>query len=560
MTNQKNKYDKEIRSLMNRVEAGKFRLFRKDSGTSANIASSKAWEKLCEEELALANERKDDYLKAHASSFLEECFFTNGLISKVMDIHYRTTELLEAAGLLDRLAVSLNDFGLIAAFQGNTSLALENFIKAEAICHKHHYRSIQALVYENMGDMYLDLGDYNKAHSLYSRSIDEYERLGIDPAMASGMARSLCASAFSLLKLDRVDEADDLIKTAEDYGDLSIFSTHILSLLFVKLRRSVANNDGGALFIMDEINSILSNTLVAYHLEAYFADYCKVLADGGFDDRLIKIIELIEKLMSNDIRPMIILSIIPYKIEYYKKTGSVRKYQRALYEYYSYRSLKVNTTERFTRSTLDYANRANVLADEKRRIERSIETLTAESITDPLTGLYNYSKLSEVLEDELDDCEKNGKTLGLSIIDVDFFKQFNDRYGHQAGDEALIAVANALKKCTNSSSMICGRYGGDEFIILFLNMTDDDILTVAENLKKEVKNSGIIHYATKSGKLSISQGIRNSIPQPLNRSWDYLYAADKALYDIKDSLKGGIELVTSYEELAGDKLIGGDDK
>ena len=108
--------------------------------------------------------------------------------------------------------------------------------------------------------------------------------------------------------------------------------------------------------------------------------------------------------------------------------------------------------------------------------------------------------------------------------------------------------------------MICGRYGGDEFIILFLNMTDDDILTVAENLKKEVKNSGIIHYATKSGKLSISQGIRNSIPQPLNRSWDYLYAADKALYDIKDSLKGGIELVTSYEELAGDKLIGGDDK
>ena len=144
------------------------------------------------------------------------------------------------------------------------------------------------------------------------------------------------------------------------------------------------------------------------------------------------------------------------------------------------------------------------------------------------------------------DASAKNEHLAVVIIDIDFFKQYNDTYGHQKGDLAIKAVADVLKS-VSSDNIIPSRYGGDEFIILIKDMTDDAVIDVCNNIRKSVEELNIEHAGSAiSDRLSVSIGARNSVPHKANKSWDYLYAADMALYDVKEFKKGGLQLVHRY--------------
>ena len=113
--------------------------------------------------------------------------------------------------------------------------------------------------------------------------------------------------------------------------------------------------------------------------------------------------------------------------------------------------------------------------------------------TDPLTKLYNRRYFNEVSHTLIDQSLKTGASLSLMIIDIDNFKTINDTYGHQAGDEILIALAKKLKKCVRKNDIIA-RIGGDEFIILLPNATQSNSIKIAENIRKEVATIDLSHY------------------------------------------------------------------
>ena len=117
---------------------------------------------------------------------------------------------------------------------------------------------------------------------------------------------------------------------------------------------------------------------------------------------------------------------------------------------------------------------------------REKEALRKKSEIDQLTGLANRFGLNRHFEKVFEDCYKNGKPLAVGIMDIDFFKPFNDNYGHQAGDECIAMLAEILKEVEQKDGAFCARFGGDEFILIANGRSFKEVEGIAQRIKDKV--------------------------------------------------------------------------
>ncbi len=162
------------------------------------------------------------------------------------------------------------------------------------------------------------------------------------------------------------------------------------------------------------------------------------------------------------------------------------------------------------------------------------ETLREQSIRDVLTGLYNRRYLEEIFERELIRLKRNPVPLTIIMFDIDHFKDFNDAYGHKAGDVVLQALAALISEKMRASDIIC-RYGGEEFIIVLPETSIGTGWQRAEQLRRHVTEMRA-YYNNSSLKITISLGVA-SYPEHGTQMIDLIAAADIALYEAKK--KGG---------------------
>ena len=175
-----------------------------------------------------------------------------------------------------------------------------------------------------------------------------------------------------------------------------------------------------------------------------------------------------------------------------------------------------------------------------RELEAAALELVKKSETDQLTGLANRYRLNDYSEQLLRECLSNGHSLAYEILDIDYFKQYNDNYGHQEGDECVKAVARLLEQM-QSEQIFCARYGGDEFIIIYCRMSAKEVYEKAEKLRNDVINLNREHlYSKAHSVVTISQGICYDVPAPGNKSWDFLHQADMLLYRVKKTARNHI--------------------
>jgi diguanylate cyclase (GGDEF)-like protein/PAS domain S-box-containing protein len=155
-------------------------------------------------------------------------------------------------------------------------------------------------------------------------------------------------------------------------------------------------------------------------------------------------------------------------------------------------------------------------------------------ITDYMTNLYNRRYFNTIFNNELKRSRRHRYNFVLMIIDIDFFKQFNDTYGHQAGDEALIKVAKVLKEGLNRPEDYVFRLGGEEFGIITSDIDEQGALSLANKLKKNVSDLRIKHNASSVHKyLTISLGIK-LVQYDVKLTYNVIYQqADDALYTAK---------------------------
>ncbi len=169
--------------------------------------------------------------------------------------------------------------------------------------------------------------------------------------------------------------------------------------------------------------------------------------------------------------------------------------------------------------------------NELKKANKALELLAH---TDGLTQIFNRRYFDNYLIKEWQRLGREKQPLSLILIDIDHFKAYNDFYGHQAGDECLIKIAQALKRSLKRPADLAARYGGEEFVIVLPNTNWEGAVYVAKSIQNTIRNLGIIHQKSEiSPMITISLGISSTIPDDQIPPDTLINRADKALYTAK---------------------------
>jgi diguanylate cyclase (GGDEF)-like protein len=192
-----------------------------------------------------------------------------------------------------------------------------------------------------------------------------------------------------------------------------------------------------------------------------------------------------------------------------------------------------------------YVWRVRRLRRQKSDLERLVVARTAElqaanlllaqvSREDPLTGVWNRRRLDEELAEEWRRAVRQGTSLGLLLLDVDYFKAFNDRLGHPAGDACLKAVAHAVAEAHRRAGELVARYGGEEFAVLIPNASREETASAAEAVRARVEALRLPHPdSSVAPVVTVSVGASWAQPSAEAPLADLVSVADRALYRAK---------------------------
>src|SRR5262249_49662029 len=161
------------------------------------------------------------------------------------------------------------------------------------------------------------------------------------------------------------------------------------------------------------------------------------------------------------------------------------------------------------------------------------ESLRNQSIRDPLTGLFNRRYLEETLERELKRAERSQGELGVAVMDLDKFKQFNDTFGHDMGDMLLRDFGRLLSTMVRGGDVAC-RYGGEEFVLILPDATVEVTNQRADRIREAVKHLFVSYRGQSVGSVTVSAGVA-SYPEHGTTGEALVQAADAALYRAKNA-------------------------
>ncbi|WP_342154930.1 GGDEF domain-containing protein [Methylorubrum sp. SB2] len=185
----------------------------------------------------------------------------------------------------------------------------------------------------------------------------------------------------------------------------------------------------------------------------------------------------------------------------------------------------------------------------RKAAQQTMAVLNAElrqlATMDALTGLGNRRQFDEILARECRRAARVGKPLSLLMLDADHFKSFNDRYGHQQGDQALKLIADAMQTALRASSDTAYRIGGEEFAVVLPDTEQASAETVADRLRQAVLGQWMPHAGNPHGLVTISCGVAVLSTGSSDGAAALIAAADKALYEAKRQGRNRVQTAVS---------------
>jgi diguanylate cyclase (GGDEF)-like protein len=202
--------------------------------------------------------------------------------------------------------------------------------------------------------------------------------------------------------------------------------------------------------------------------------------------------------------------------------------------------------------------------DDSKERERELVAVTAQlralneelrrlSVLDELTGVANRRFFNVLLTQEWGRAAREVLPLSLIMIDIDFFKNYNDHYGHQQGDHCLRRVAAALNSLAKRPGDYVARYGGEEFVVILAHTGAHGATAVAETLRRTVEELGLEHACSPAhGRVTISLGVASAVPERRGAAEVLVAAADRAVYEAKRDGRNCVRVFRGpLEEAAG---------
>lgn len=187
----------------------------------------------------------------------------------------------------------------------------------------------------------------------------------------------------------------------------------------------------------------------------------------------------------------------------------------------------------------------------RNRVKNHIELKTLRdhlaeiAVTDALTGLHNRRKLDQLMQDALQRRATSESWLSVIMIDIDFFKLFNDAYGHQSGDQCIHMIASALNRAVKAAAGFSARYGGEEFACVLPDTAPEEALVIAGNIRAQVHQLQIPHEKSMvSPWVTLSIGIASARTDTGLSMKEWIEAADRQLYIAKSQGRDRVAAIT----------------
>ena len=533
-------YEKEIQDISLRIEK-QYTLFDEEIFHSLGYL------------LGLAEKLDDESLKGYVYYQLADAYYSFHFDVDQMR-HYLSEAIKSQQEVQDfaLLTRSHNLLGITEFLRGNFALALDYYMTALQYCEQMEAGeySLSGIVKSNIARLYFSLNDYDHGRYYAEEALYEISGNEVDSSYIPNMMSIYIFLGNIYLSRSRdIQAAKACMESVLTMAKNSPFTGELLSgidiLSFsIRLAHYESKMSERDLLIRRFVDKAVITALRTHMIE----DVCD-LADFFLEiDKMAeckKVLHLLEGKLSEINLPELQKRFMESKLRYFEKIEDEKSRNEVAYHYYA--MVKQQEKEKVNAFLFALKIRKDLedLKEQNAFMEEENVRLTQKADHDELTGLPNRYHLSTYADAAFERAYNARTPVGFEMVDLDYFKQYNDRYGHQAGDECLRLVAGEIKKlCAKHPGIYAARYGGDEFVLIYENMEDEELLGYAKELGDSVKALNLQHSEeVGGGVVTISQGIRNSVPLKKNRVWDYTFAADTALYNVKGRERGGILLI-----------------
>lgn len=433
-----------------------------------------------------------------------------------------------------------NALGIIAHGQNNLLLAAEQYDKALFYAEKYHDHYLHNVIVSNLADVYYRIGAYDKAFECYQESMREYERSGDDSVIGAYNYMMMYANyGYCLVMGGRLEEAEEVgrrlnamreEKQTEQYPELCVFTFFAL-LCYQKgkqdLAESCLNVAVQAAITRKNVTGEFDNLMNLFELLIMMGKF-------GYMGTILDYIEPMAAIENNE---GFLLQLLAYRLKYCGDKMTDEQYIESAGVFFRIKERYESRENQQILNMMEMRSRLHGIEEEQLLLEEQKTKLLYQADHDELSGLHNKGCLNRYAEETFEQALRKQVPLGIIFVDIDFFKQMNDSYGHGKGDECIRVVADCIRECMPED--FSARYGGDEFVVITVNRSEDYVRGYAQKIVDTVREKQIENKNSRvSDVLTVTVGAVCTVPKKHNRIWDFLSAADKALYRQKEEKKG----------------------
>lgn len=491
--------------------------------------------KYCNDLIDYGNRMSDAKVLGFAYYHLAGTLYCLNDCENILDITIKAIENLERASEWSLLAKAYNILGIITFGRGNLPVAYDYYLDGLMYCDKYGLVAENSLISINCGVLNIEAGRYQEAMDYFEKALKYIHSVPDEPdyhIKAIAALENIIMCKVMENQFDGIDGLiDEIDKHHMPYADAIDRMGMLISKTFY-LHKSGQTERRDA--CIKEIDDNITQNLVYMDLIEDFFVYADVLYEADKTEEFWHLIDIMDPMISNMSVTSMKMKILAIKIKFYRKHSMNAEYLQAAGLYYALSEQREQESKDMMSEVIGLRSRFEKINKAKKKIEKENMLLAEKSETDALTGMANRRKLNIHADEIFKEAFQRGHCVAIEILDVDYFKEYNDNYGHQAGDKCLVDIAGCIKEVATEHGGFCARYGGDEFVIIYEGVSREEVNSYAEELKQKVISMELPHRYSKALPIvSISQGAFCDVPSEANKVWDFLHIADDMLYQIK---------------------------
>lgn len=491
-----------------------------------------------------------DMLIGIAYYYMAECYLGKEDKDKVNNCLMTCIKYLQSCGPYEYIARAYNMLGVIAQSQDNIAMAMEYYDDAIRYCEEYELDYVHAMVFSNVADSYYRLGQNDEALQYFEKAEDYFLREKQGSFFWNNLLLNIVGAMNCLVELGRNEEVFSRGEQMEEVAE-HIDGERRPELVLASARGTIAWLKGDmqkAYFYVKEAGRALNGTGI---LESYdnMLDYLNLLVRMKCYDELLEATDRLVKQMDNMQDSDFRLQLLKIRLQYCSEQMTAKQQSEEMQYFLKVYEIKRRLSGETALKSLGTRREFQKIKEKQYELKLQNKKLLRNSLHDVLTGLPNRAYLNQHAEESFEEAFHRQKALGVCLMDVDCFKQLNDRYGHMAGDKSLMAVAEVLKVINRKEDVFCARYGGDEFILLFYDRTREEMERILGEIRSMVGRLGIPNEDSwVDSNVSVSIGGICRIPGSADRLWDFLAAADETLYRIKREGRNGFLVTEIFDK------------